>query len=81
MTFRQLIVRLCLGGALTVAGIATYCAALGHSGWQGAATAWAGGAAVGLGLLGIVRATWAPRAEGGEQSNLRILPGDRRKGA
>lgn len=64
MTFRARIVRLCLAGALSLAGIATYCQSLRvHE--CGGPIAFAGGAFVGVGLLEIVRAIFAPRAETG----------------
>lgn len=66
MTFRQRIVRIFACAAFVAAGMAAYCGALFLDGWHGAAMAAAGGAAIGIGLLGIFRAIWAPRAEGSE---------------
>lgn len=59
MTFRQRIVRLFAWGALAVAGLALVASETGEiSGW-----CFYGGLAVGIGLAGIFRAIWAPRAE------------------
>ena len=65
MTFRARIVRLCLAGSLALAGISAYCQALEIRDNIGACLAALGGAAIGIGLLEIVRAIFAPRAESG----------------